>query len=295
MQIIIEEVYVMKIWWLDYHPAFNSASYVNYDDYANMRKLFKECKSVASNWTALRVSIEDRNKPSDFMYRTGGSLIVSARAKDLILQIPNINVEFLPLISDSELYVLNVLTALDCVDPDQSLEKRIDGSGRLIGYEQFAFRQEVVEGHDIFRVRLHEGDHILDEIYLSDKLKQIIEEQLFGFQLIEIWDSNFSWKQKEEKYSSMCEDVDKSLVETFDFNRAIKYIKSNKGKHAYSGNWSLKVDEKDEILLGDLLLDGTYSWMNPIYYPPIILGLVWGIKEKRKSLVSRLKDGFSFN
>jgi len=83
--------------------------------------------------------------------------------------------------------------------------------------------------------------------------------------------------------------VVRSLVETFDFSSAIKYIKKNKGKIAYSSRWALKTDERNETLLGNLHLDGTYSWTDPIYYPPIFLGLTWGIKEKR-SFFEKLKE-----
>lgn len=275
----------MKVYWLDYHPAFNTIHFNDSQDYEHTREIVKNGKQALQSWHPFSVSLEDNNKPSDFLNSIGGSLIVSARAKELLAAFTD-NIEFLPLSSDFECYILNVHAVLDCIDAVNSKEKNF-------GYAELAFFEDIVEGHDIFRVTLPDNDHILNEIYVSEQLKEQIEQNLKGFQLIEVWDSNFSWKQKEEKFLAMCAEVDQSLAETFDFETAMKFVKNNKGKQSYSGKWSLKVDEDNEILLGQLQLDGTYSWVVPYYLPPIILGLIWGIKEKR-NLLSKLKDSIPF-
>lgn len=169
------------------------------------------------------------------------------------------------------------------LNPNHSKEKRLS-SGKLLDYEELELYKDVVQDKDIFKIILHEGDRVLPKIYVSDQLKALIENQLEGFQLVEMWNSEFSWKQKEEKYSNMCEEVDKSLKKTFDFGKAVDYVQKNKEKVAYSGKWALKVDDENEILLGQLQLDGSYIWINPVFYPPIILGLTWGTKEKRNTL-----------
>ncbi|WP_426448515.1 hypothetical protein ACP26L_28420 [Paenibacillus sp. S-38] len=98
---------------------------------------------------------------------------------------------------------------------------------------------------------------------------------------MEIWDSALSWQEKEAQYESMVKEVDQSLLETFSFEKAMKSIEHNQGMVVYSGKWALKTNADKEMLLGELMRDGTYSWMNPLYIPPILLGLTWGLKEKR--------------
>ncbi|MCQ6559977.1 imm11 family protein [Paenibacillus mendelii] len=275
----------MKIWWLDYHPAYNTVNFENYEDGKNLREILQDASPLSRNWVSHNVVLDNKGKPSDILNAVGGSLIVSERAKEIITQLPDTNVEFLPLTSsEGEFYVLNVLTVLNCVDPNQSKEKRLGSSNKLIDYEELEFYKDVVQDKDLFRIMLHEGNRVLPNIYVSDRLKNLLDNHLEGYQLVEMWDSEMSWKQKEEKYASMCEEIDGSLKLTFNFEKAINYVQKNKGQLIYSGKWALKVDEENEILLGQLLLDGTYSWFNPVYYPPVILGLTWGTKEKRKSL-----------
>ncbi|NBC71889.1 hypothetical protein GT003_23070 [Paenibacillus sacheonensis] len=201
-------------------------------------------------------------------------------------QVPRLNVEFLPLKSkDGEFSILNVLNVLDCIDMSASKVK--DTISTIYDIEGLALKADIVQGQDIYKVKLPEGNRILPQIFVSDKLKLIIESQLEGFQLIDLWDSEFSWQEQEAKFASMCQEVDASLQTTFNFDKAAKHVKKNSGVIAYSGKWAIRADENQDIWLGDLMLDGTYSWMNPIYYPPIILGLTWGIKEKKRSLFMR--------
>ncbi|TLS51707.1 hypothetical protein FE782_14535 [Paenibacillus antri] len=269
----------MKIWWLDYHPVYNTVNFENYEDGKNVREMVQDASPLSGNWIRYNVILNNKGKPSDILNAVGGALIVSERAKDIITQIPNLNVEFLPLSSsEGVFFVLNVLTVLNCVNPNHSKEKRLGSSNKLIDYEELELYKDVVQDKDLFRIMLHEGNTVLPKIYVSDRLKDLLENNLEGYQLVEMWDSEFSWRQKEEKYASMCEEVDKSIKGTFNFEKAVNYVQKNKGQLIYSGKWALKVDEENEIWLGQLSLNGTYSWINPIYYPPVILGLTWGTK-----------------
>lgn len=279
----------MKVWLLDYDPSFNTTEFVDRELFSEMDKCFRGTKPMVDHWVQREVKMNDEGKPADFLQRTGAALVVSRRAKETIEQLPDLNVEFLPLTSaDGEFYILHVLTVLDCVDPKNSLARRF-GDGTLSDYEQLAFIEDKVRGVDIFRMKFHEGDIIPTRIYVSDKLKELIESQLEGYQLIESWDSEFPWQQKVALYDSMCEAVDRSLKTTFDFGGAIQYAEKNIGEIAYSGKWAVKSDPDKGILLGTLKLDGTYLWIDPVYYPPIILGLTWGIKKKKKLFFPWLK------
>jgi hypothetical protein len=280
---------LVKVWWLDYHPVYNTISFVDSEERQKIREQLQRLAETSDSWESYSVKLEDKGKPSDFLGAFDGALVVSERAKDVLLSVPQMNASFLPLTSsDGAYYVLYVPTVLDCVNPSESKEKRIGSENILIDYEEFELRKEVIQDHHMFRIKLHEGNRVLPKVFVSDQLKELIEKRLEGFQLLDMWDSECSWKQKEQKYDFMCEEVDRSLKQRFSFEKAVQYVQKNKGDLAYSGKWALKVDEQGEVLLGTLMLDGSYSWINPYYYPPILLGLTWGVKE-RKSFFAWLK------
>lgn len=270
----------MKVYWLDHHPAYNSVEFKDAKNYEHLYSLFKDGKSHAAEWQPASVSFVNKNKPSDFLRTAGGSLVVSSKTKELFSK-HHESLEFLPLQGDIECYILNVTTVVDCIDEANSKPKSRGIGGHLFDhFEEIALDLELVKEHGIFRMKLAGREEVFNDIFVTDQLKEEIEIRLEGFQLIEIWDSEFSWEQKEEKFKAMCDEIDKSLTETFEFGKAVKYVQKKIGKQAFSGKWSLKADEKKDIWLGQLQPDGTYSWINPIYYPPIILGLKWGSIEK---------------
>ncbi|WP_138754386.1 imm11 family protein [Paenibacillus sinopodophylli] len=272
----------MKIWWLDYHPAYDTVDLEDYEEAMAIRERISGIASLSQEWTSFKAVLDRKNKHADIVGQFGGALTVTRRAMEVLSELPDLPVEFLPLnCPDGDYFVMNVLNGLDAVDPSNSKEYRT-GSGRLSRYDELALRQDVVQGHDLFRIRMHEGDTVIPNIYISDRLKAIVEANLEGYQLIEIWDSEFSWQEKEAKYNAMCKEVDNSLQLTFPFGKAIKFVQKNKGQLALSGKWALKAREDNEILLGSLNLDGTYAWINPAFYPPIILYMVWGVVEKPK-------------
>ncbi|MNE92563.1 hypothetical protein D3C80_1903020 [compost metagenome] len=48
-------------------------------------------------------------------------------------------------------------------------------------------------------------------------------------------------------------------------------------KEIISEQWRIKLDEKGNIMLGELKRDNTYLWYYPSHYPPILLTLRWKI------------------
>ncbi|TVX91925.1 imm11 family protein [Paenibacillus agilis] len=285
---------MMKVWLLDSDPHYGRMEFVEWDDREKVYDWVEEGKVLSEDWTPLAVKFDENGEPSDFLANINGALIVSSKTKEVLSQIPGLPIEFLPLQSDDSCYIMNVLTVLDCIDYDNS--KKYQDTERVDQYS-LSLYEEIVSEHDIFRMKAREGEQILGYSYVSDRLKKLIEDKLVGWQLVEIWDSEFSWQQQEAQHEAMCKAVNDSLIVTFDFGKASKYVEKNKGALAYSGKWALRVDENNDTLLGRLLLDGTYEWSNPIYYPPIILYLTWGIKEKKEkkiSFVSMLKNLISF-
>lgn len=287
----------MKVWLLDYHPANNTIEFSDYDDYTKVNNLLESRNPIICEWSTCKVQLNEKNKPADILERFNGALVISRKVKDIFEQNNLENVEFLPLSSSTEVqyFIFRVLTIIDCIDPLNSKVTSYD-SNNIASYDEYCLSlvKETLQDQHIFRIKLPQKDVLLPYIYISDELKELLDRSIVGCQLVEIWDSELSWKEKEEKYETICNEVDKSLLKTFDFGKARKYVLKNKGKLAYSGKWAIKADENNRIWLGDLLLDGSYSWMIPVYYPPILLGLKWGVFERQKSIFSRLKNRIPF-
>lgn len=276
----------MKVWLFDYHPANDSVEFVHDDDFTRVNELLRCGEPLAEQWSGYEVRVEKKARATDLYGRYAGALVINKKAKLLFEQDPDLNVEFLPLKSESGevYYLLRPLSVLNCIDRDRSKKTSV-------GVDEYslALYEEIVGEHRIFNMILPDNHWMLPYPYVTDELKEKIEEHLTGYQLIEIWDSEMSWEEKEFKFEQMSREVDESLVEVFDFDVARKYVIKNKGKWAYSGKWALKVNEENDVCLGELQVDGTYHWMVPIYYPPIILGLRWGVMEKRESWLNNWK------
>lgn len=281
----------MKVWLLDYDPFSNHIEFVDYEDKESISEFTSQAKKLQGSLKNCELKWKDNNRPADFLASISGALVISGKAKELFAQYPNLNIELLPLNPSMDCYIINALTVLDCVNGEESLAERAGGrpDGRVLRYKEMTLYEDLVKGHDMFRIKMHEGGLIQPYLYVSDQLKDWIEAHLTGYQLIDIWDSEFSWQQQAAKYESMIREVDSCLAETFNFDKASKYVGRNIGSITYSGKWAMKMDSNKEIWIGSLTLDGTYEWNNSSFFPPVLVDLTWGIKEKR-TFSSRLRE-----
>ncbi|ULL14827.1 hypothetical protein DVH26_10445 [Paenibacillus sp. H1-7] len=248
--------------------------------------MLSQKQPLAKEWSAVNVKIVDKGRPSDILGRFNGALAVSSATKEILLRHNIDNIEFLPLrtdFSEEKYYLLHVLNILDCIDPINSKIIRYIKDD-IAEYDEYSLSlvEENLLNQPMFRMKLPNRNTLLSYVYVSDQLMQVLRGSIQGFQFIDIWDSEVSWRQAEEKYERMCQQIDLSLSQTFDFNTAQDYVTKNVGKLVYSGKWSIKADKQGEILLGTLKIDGEYDWITPLYYPPVILSLTWGIKEKKR-------------
>ncbi|WP_336773344.1 imm11 family protein [Paenibacillus sp. MMO-58] len=272
----------MKIWLLDYHPSYNHFKISNMDDY---ERLTFNGTPLSEQWKAPEVILHENGKPSDIMGCHKGALLINQRAKDVFeTTIHTGEAEFLPLeIEGAAYYFMHVLNHVSCIDAENSLIKRLNGSNIISEYTEYAFYEELVKPHNIMRVKFHEGDRVVNYPFVSDHIHEaIINSELKGYQLIEIWDSAFSWQDKQKKFNAMVQQSNLERIKTFNYPTARKYVEKRKIT-AYSDRWAMRLDDHGRFQLGELLLDGTYSWIYPIFIPPVLLGQVWGIKEQDQS------------
>lgn len=107
----------------------------------------------------------------DFPYLSSHVPVASPRAWEMLRPHIEQAVQALPLdVQGEEYQALNVLDVLDCLDPERS-ELRVS-DGEVVGVRRWALREDVVEGHDIFKARNAE----LQVALASEQFRGWVEE-----------------------------------------------------------------------------------------------------------------------
>ncbi|SEN79693.1 imm11 family protein [Paenibacillus sp. OV219] len=171
-----------------------------------------------------------------------------------------------------------MIRVIDCIDYERSIPTYFKSSGRLSGFKKIAFVPEKIKDIPIFKV----PEHTVTRIYVSDAFRNaVLDSKLKGLDFNEVWDSEITEdmaRQKEQKYADMLANIEKNKGEEFDWNTAAKLMES--GKAVASGKWKLQADVNGNMLIGQLAMDGSYSWVEPFYIPPVLLELNWHEIEK---------------
>ncbi|WHY79976.1 hypothetical protein QNH20_12885 [Neobacillus sp. WH10] len=268
----------MKIWLLTCQfEKYEVLKFINREDSNLFHENFNGT-SMKKNWQPIQVQTYKDGKVSDF---PDGLLLVpvfSEKAVQVLQEfILEEKVELLPLTStkNRKYYAVNVLNVLGAIDGNTS-EVRRSRSGRILNYDGFSFFKEMVEGQDIFKVVNHESKRIIStKVFVSDLFrKKVIESGLEGFNFIEFWDSEKTATGEEELANPYL--VDTSFGTTYTFEEATNFV-MNQNKTVASDKWAMRLDENKELQVGQLQEDGSFLWINSIYYPPIFLAMKWKV------------------
>lgn len=130
-------------------------------------------------------------KKVDFMLlsNAGNALLFSEKGKLCLDTIIGKDMEWIPTQYEGRtLYLGNMLTILDAVDYQKVTFRRLE-TGLAVGFEEYAFLEECIEGHHIFRV-LFNGRKHTTETFVTTEFKNCVEENnLTGFTFIKVWES----------------------------------------------------------------------------------------------------------
>lgn len=193
-------------------------------------------------------------------------------------------VETLPLDHDYfELFAINVLHVIPALDTSRS-ELKLWSDGRIRKIIQYAFSQDIIKDVAIFKI----PEFISTYIFVTDVFRdRVLQHNLTGFRFIELWDSEANPATKEmqrQRYLERLAEIERSKGQEYSFAEVTERMRKE-NKAAVSGKQKLQLDENDSLLIGDLLEDTlTYAWMDPIYVPPIFLGMKWHLVEKEPIL-----------
>jgi hypothetical protein len=124
------------------------------------------------NWSPLRMEVLPTGPRGDFPYLASHVPVVSPLAWAALRPEIAETVQPLPLdVQGEEYQALNVLDVLDCLDPERAELRTLD-DGSVVGVRRWALREDVVEGHDIFKARHAE----LQVALVSERFREWVED-----------------------------------------------------------------------------------------------------------------------
>jgi hypothetical protein len=269
----------MKIWELESETigyyTINTSNFAE-DSLKYFKPNFKG--NPIEDWKAVDVQTYRDGKYTDAPQLISGIPILSKRAIECLSTIMKGSVEILPLSHpEYDLYAVNVLNVIDAIDYKNAEEKRLS-SGHFVGFNKYAFHFERVQNQHIFKI----PETVKLDVFVSDEFRDtVLRHNLVGFRFIEVWDSEVTTTDREEKlqyYQQMLNQIEQAKGEEFSFSDALTKLED--GKAVASGKWRMQHNNNNELLVGELIEDCTYQWLKMVYYPPIFLQLKWHVVEK---------------
>lgn len=161
--------------------TYDRLYWVNPETNSEFDKLFRG-ERVSHLWNPIPVRHEKAEKEGDFPSLPGGMPPVFTRhALDVLYPFVKDDIEALPLeCEEGELYAINVLSILDCLDHLRSDIETLP-EGYPVRVRRLVLQEGCLGERHIFRLREFSGTRY----YITDKLKTIIEQNgLEGLQFI---------------------------------------------------------------------------------------------------------------
>lgn len=228
---------------------------------------------IKEEWSPPKLITMYKRRYKDFPTLVSGKPVISARVKKIIEPFVSKEVEFLPLLHDElELYMLNVTNVLDCIDWQRSIKSVHSNS--IIRFDKQAFNfTKIPENTYLFKIK----ENAVITTYITDHFKNLIEQhKIKGLDYSTEFDSEFTLEKEQEleqKYEAQLRAIEEHGGEVFSYEEGRRRVEQ--GKAVASGKWKMQLTNKGGFVLGQLLLDLSYSWITPIFIPPILLGHSW--------------------
>ncbi|WP_223067331.1 imm11 family protein [Paenibacillus caui] len=230
-------------------------------------------------WTPVKVETLYKKTYMDFPKLIYGKPIVSYQVKSILETYVSNEVEFLPLAhQELDLYLMNVINVLDCVDWERS-DVQLTSKKHFAGFNNLVF--------DFSKIPLNTYVFKFKELaevrtFVTESFKNLIERnKLKGLDFSVVYDSEFTEKKELEQkraYEAALAAIENNKRLEISYEEARERV--DHGAAMASGKWKMQLDEQGRFGLGELLPDLTYQWIRPIYIPPILLGYRWHEVEK---------------
>ncbi|MCM3750000.1 hypothetical protein M3223_21935 [Paenibacillus pasadenensis] len=187
-------------------------------------------------------------------------------------------------VGDDEFIIINVMNLSDAVNYEKSDTIRYE-DGKVVAFKKIVFDAERIKGN-IFKVKESVGTHVfVTDTFRDAVLKAKIKGVYFELEWDSEEDSEEAARIDEERirnYERHIAEIEHLPGPRLSWSEAYRMVEQ--GKAMASGKWKLQTDSKGEVLIGSILHDGSYSWSNPIYIPPVLLYMEWHEVEKSANL-----------
>ncbi|OXM13456.1 Imm43 family immunity protein [Paenibacillus herberti] len=230
----------------------------------------------------LEVLVKGKGKGKDYPYFMHHVPIMSEKMLSVVKNLITEQVEILEAFIESETYyIINIINMSQAVDYDLSDLKRGSSSGDIIGFHKIQFKPDLVEGN-ILKIK----ENAATQAFVTDTFRDaVLKAKIKGIDFELVWDSEEDSEEtariEEERrrnYERHIAEIESHPGPRFSWSEAYQMVEQ--GKAMASGKWKLQADSKGGVLIGDILHDGSYSWINPIFIPPVLLYLAWHEVEK---------------
>lgn len=233
---------------------------------------------IGNKWGDVKFETYRSDKVSSDCTGIGSQIpIFNERAAQVLSPFLNANVELLPIQHPAQrFYAVNVTRLIDGLDYDKSEVQYAEGHpGFVVDVSRFVFKLDVIRDYPIFKI----PEFKRLRVFVTDTFKEAVEaNRLTGFTFKLLWDSGLSGAAEvelEQQFQKALAAVEHSKGEEFTFEEAVKRIEAGEG--VASGKWRLQQALDGTVRLGNLQADGGYNWIQPIYYPPVLLDLKWHV------------------
>jgi hypothetical protein len=265
----------MKVWiLLNELDGYLNLGYINEDDADQFVFGFKGME-MKECWEPVHLNTYEEGRWSDIPWNTPP--IFSQKAVDALKGLLEGRAEILPLIhSEAQYYAINVINVLDCFDYEKGKVEKDEEYDVIKDIKKYAFKFDKLQDDTIFKI----PERKKSVIFITDTFKQRVEESgLAGFRFVEVWDSEANVTEVDEQDGNPPK-LQPIQENPLTFNEAWEEVKSKDVVVAATGGeWKLKKHHNGEVIVGKWEY-GKYTWMEPIYVPPIFLELEWYIVSK---------------
>lgn len=270
----------MKIWqWGFEADKYETVSFPNPEDSRKYLRRRFNTEPLGEEWKNVHIEVTGSRKIGDCTGINSNIPIFSERTIQVLVPYLASNVELLPLQHPARsFYAVNVTRLIDGLDYENSIIEYIEEHPTVIkNVSRFAFKKDIIQDYPIFKI----PEYKRLRVFVTDTFKVAVEaNELKGFTFELLWDSESSVDAEadlERRYQEMLAAVERNKGEEFSFQVAEHRILDGEG--FASGKWRLQQAPDGTVRLGSLQADGSYNWMQPIYYPPILLDLKWHVVD----------------
>lgn len=270
----------MRVWkWGFDGDRYDSFTFPNNTDFDQYFEPNFNGMVIGEKWGSVQLETCYSLKPTDCTGIGSNFPIFSERAVQALEPYLNSNVEVLPLQHPTQsFYAINVIRVLDGLDYENSIVEYVEGHPTVVRrVHHFAFKLDIIQAYPIFKI----PEYKRLRVFVTDTFKEAVEANgLKGFTFELLWDSEASGDEEaelERQYQERLADVERNKGEEFSFQEAERRMLAGEG--LASGKWRLQQAQDGTVRLGNLQWDGSYNWIQPIFYPPIFLDLKWHVVD----------------